>query len=74
MKTNEHEQQSEPLYISDEQIRDLLDISQPTLWRLTKNGGLPESISGMRGKRPYAKFKAWAIERGMMTATQFLRL
>lgn len=55
-----------PLYISDQEIKELLNISQATLWRWTANLGFPKPIPGMKGRRPYAEFKAWAKERGMV--------
>lgn len=55
----------EPLYITDQEIREILDISQVTLWRWTTKLGFPKPIPGTRGRRPYAEFMAWVKERGM---------
>ncbi|ASG01516.1 MULTISPECIES: helix-turn-helix transcriptional regulator [Vibrio] len=54
------------MFISDKEVRELLDISQPTLWRWTQDLGFPKSVKGMKGKRPYKEFIAWAEERGMV--------
>ncbi|AKB03767.1 TPA: DNA-binding protein [Vibrio cholerae] len=58
--------QGAPLYISDQEIKELLNISQVTLWRWTTKLGFPKPIPGMKGRRPYAEFMAWAKERGMV--------
>ena len=54
------------MFISDKEIREVLGISQPTLWRWTQELGFPKSLKGMRGKRPYKEFMKWAKERGMV--------
>ncbi|NOH85506.1 hypothetical protein F0249_17055 [Vibrio sp. 03-59-1] len=54
------------LFISDKEVREVLDISQPTLWRWTQQLGFPKAVKGMKGKRPYKEFLAWAQERGMV--------
>ena len=53
-------------YITDKEIRKVLGVSQPTLWRWTKELGFPKAMEGMRGKRPYKEFIEWAQERGMV--------
>ncbi|MFA0580349.1 helix-turn-helix transcriptional regulator, partial [Vibrio sp. 10N.222.49.F1] len=53
-------------FISDKEIREVLGISQPTLWRWTQELGFPKSLKGMRGKRPYKEFMKWAKDRGMV--------
>jgi hypothetical protein len=70
----EAQQIQEPLYITNTQIKELLNISDTTLWRLTKEHGLPSTIRGMRSNRPYAAFKAWAIQQGMITQGQAIQL
>ncbi|EGR0493414.1 helix-turn-helix domain-containing protein [Vibrio cholerae] len=52
--------------MSDQEIKELLNISQVTLWRWTTKLGFPKPIPGMKGRRPYAEFMAWAKERGMV--------
>ncbi|CAV18353.1 helix-turn-helix transcriptional regulator [Vibrio atlanticus] len=47
-------------FISDNEVRGTLGISQPTLWRWTQELGFPKAVKGMRGKRPYKEFIEWA--------------
>ncbi|WP_198517250.1 hypothetical protein [Vibrio sp. HA2012] len=72
--TNNHTEITEPLIIKDSRIKELLGVSQPTLWRLTHNFGLPKPIPGMKGCRPYAAFRDWAVEQGMIKPGQVIPL
>ncbi|MFL9806292.1 helix-turn-helix transcriptional regulator [Vibrio cyclitrophicus] len=54
------------LYITDKEVREILQISQPTLWRWTKELGFPQAIKGMKGRRPYREFIDWAKNNGMV--------
>jgi hypothetical protein len=65
---------TEPMFITNEQIKKVLGISNSSLQRLTHNQGMPPVIDGMKGKRPYAAFKDWAIHLGMIKPNQDIPL
>ncbi|EKO3565475.1 TPA: helix-turn-helix transcriptional regulator [Vibrio metschnikovii] len=52
-------------FITDKEIKSTFGISQPTLWRWTKNLGFPPPIEGMKGRRSYQKVIEWAKEKGI---------
>lgn len=54
--------------ISDREIKEKFEISQPTLWRWTDKLGFPKPVKEKRGMRPYHKVIEWAVERGMLPA------
>jgi predicted DNA-binding transcriptional regulator AlpA len=54
-----------PLTISTTEILALLNISKPTLWRLTKNKGFPPLIEGMKSVRSRQKVNEWFKENGI---------
>ncbi len=53
-----------PILISDKEVREMFGISQPTLWRWTKNVGFPEPVA--RGKRSRKQVMDWAREKNML--------
>jgi len=52
-------------YLSDAQIKDILKISQPTLWRWRRDGFFPKVIKiGKNTNRTrVSDFKAWQRDR-----------
>ena len=54
-----------PLTISTTEILALLNISKPTLWRLTKNKGFPPLIDGMKSVRSRKRVNQWFVENGI---------
>lgn len=54
--------------ISDREIKEKFEISQPTLWRWTDKLGFPKPVKEKRGMRPYHKVIEWAVEHGMLPA------
>ncbi|WP_283130810.1 helix-turn-helix transcriptional regulator [Enterovibrio norvegicus] len=50
--------------VLDKDIMAFLEISQPTLYRWTKERGFPKAV--IRGRRPSKHVKAWLEERGLI--------
>lgn len=55
-------------FITDKEIKSTLCISQPTLWRWTKNLGFPPPIEGMKGRRKREDVYKWIEEQGKESA------
>lgn len=55
---------NESILISDENVRHMFSISQPTLWRWTKYKGFPSAV--VRGKRSRNQVIEWAREQNML--------
>ncbi|WED23046.1 hypothetical protein L3Q72_06535 [Vibrio sp. JC009] len=67
MSTNSQTETVLPrVLISDKEIKEKFEISQPTLWRWTDRQGFPKAVKEKRGMRPYHAVIAWAVERGML--------
>lgn len=56
--------ESDSLYITDKEIMEALEISQPTLWRKTKKDNFPEPV--IRGRRARKAVLDWLKAKGMM--------
>ncbi|EGR0763352.1 helix-turn-helix transcriptional regulator [Vibrio parahaemolyticus] len=56
--------ETERILISDKEVREMFGISQPTLWRWTKNDGFPAAI--VRAKRSRKQVMDWAREKNML--------
>ncbi len=68
MRTSQPETELPRVLISDKEIKDKFEISQPTLWRWTDKLDFPKPVKEKRGMRPYHKVVEWAVERGMLPA------
>ncbi|OCH06543.1 helix-turn-helix transcriptional regulator [Aliivibrio fischeri] len=62
--TTQTEIKKTPLYITDAEVMETLDISQPTLWRWTKKRDFPKPV--MRGRRSYKAFMKWMEGKGLV--------
>lgn len=50
--------------ITDKEIRDFLGVSQPTLWRMTKERNFPAAL--IKGHRPGRKVREWLESNGVI--------
>lgn len=55
-----------PLTISTTEILNILNVSKPTLWRLSKNAGFPPVIKGTKGLRSRKNVNKWFKEQGII--------